>query len=67
MAAALPVLPGEAPGCIRLVSTDIDWERGDGAELRGPVAALLLVSTGRYAALPDVEGPGCDGLAARVA
>ena len=52
---------------VRLVATDIDWARGDGAELRGPITSLLLLSTGRYAALPELEGPGREALAARVA
>ncbi|MEH0639286.1 maleylpyruvate isomerase family mycothiol-dependent enzyme [Streptomyces bottropensis] len=31
----------------RLVATDIEWTRGDGQEVRGPIAALLLLLTGR--------------------
>ncbi|MFM9370015.1 maleylpyruvate isomerase family mycothiol-dependent enzyme [Streptomyces sp. Da 82-17] len=31
----------------RLVATDIDWARGGGDEIRGPVSALLLLLTGR--------------------
>ncbi|WP_324784756.1 maleylpyruvate isomerase family mycothiol-dependent enzyme [Streptomyces sp. H51] len=31
----------------RLVATDIDWTRGEGEEVRAPVAALLLLLTGR--------------------
>ena len=31
----------------RLVATDIDWTRGAGPEIRGPVGALLLLLTGR--------------------
>ncbi|MEU3852217.1 maleylpyruvate isomerase family mycothiol-dependent enzyme [Streptomyces sp. NPDC029554] len=31
----------------RLVATDIDWTRGAGQEIRGPVGALLLLLTGR--------------------
>ncbi len=32
----------------RLVATDIEWARGEeGAEIRGPISALLLVLTGR--------------------
>lgn len=34
----------------RLFATDIDWERGEGREVRGPIAALLLLLTGREAA-----------------
>ncbi|MFI6561966.1 maleylpyruvate isomerase family mycothiol-dependent enzyme [Streptomyces sp. NPDC050534] len=31
----------------RLVATDIAWTRGTGEEIRGPIAALLLLLTGR--------------------
>lgn len=31
----------------RLVATDIEWTRGEGEEVRGPVAAQLLLLTGR--------------------
>ncbi|WP_369249277.1 maleylpyruvate isomerase family mycothiol-dependent enzyme [Streptomyces sp. R41] len=34
----------------RLVATDVEWTRGEGAEIRGPIAALLLLLTGRPAA-----------------
>ncbi|MEV7076814.1 maleylpyruvate isomerase family mycothiol-dependent enzyme [Streptomyces sp. NPDC093990] len=31
----------------RLVATDIEWTRGAGEEVRGPIASLLLLLTGR--------------------
>ncbi|MGW5473082.1 maleylpyruvate isomerase family mycothiol-dependent enzyme [Streptomyces chartreusis] len=31
----------------RLMATDIEWTRGEGEEVRGPIAALLLLLTGR--------------------
>ncbi|MET9505344.1 maleylpyruvate isomerase family mycothiol-dependent enzyme [Streptomyces sp. NPDC006259] len=34
----------------RLVATDIEWSHGEGTEIRGPIAALLLLLTGRRAA-----------------
>ncbi|MFI9824253.1 maleylpyruvate isomerase family mycothiol-dependent enzyme [Streptomyces sp. NPDC052013] len=41
----------------RLVATDIEWARGTGEEVRGPIAALLLLLTGRTdAALPHLTG-----------
>jgi uncharacterized protein (TIGR03083 family) len=44
---------------VRLVATDTDWSAGAGAELRGPIDALLLLLTGRTAvALPRLAGPG---------
>ncbi|GAA2868244.1 maleylpyruvate isomerase family mycothiol-dependent enzyme [Pseudonocardia halophobica] len=51
----------------RLVATDVDWTAGDadGAEVRGPAAALLLLLTGRSAAaLPRLAGDGLVRLAA---
>ncbi|MFF8670010.1 maleylpyruvate isomerase family mycothiol-dependent enzyme [Streptomyces sp. NPDC015242] len=32
---------------VRLAATDIDWTRGSGPEVRGPIGALLLLLTGR--------------------
>jgi uncharacterized protein (TIGR03083 family) len=32
---------------LRLVATDVDWTVGEGDEIRGPVAALLLLVSGR--------------------
>jgi uncharacterized protein (TIGR03083 family) len=41
----------------RLVATDIEWARGEeGAEIRGPISALLLVLTGRGRELPGEGG-----------
>lgn len=48
---------------LRLTATDIDWSAGEGADLRGPVQALLLLLTGRTAtALPQLSGPGVQRL-----
>jgi uncharacterized protein (TIGR03083 family) len=54
---------------IRLVATDVDWstdgtQGGAEAEVRGPVADLLLLATGRPAGLTGVSGPGAERLAA---
>ncbi|GHF61518.1 maleylpyruvate isomerase family mycothiol-dependent enzyme [Streptomyces griseosporeus] len=40
----------------RLVATDIEWTRGTGEEVQGPVAALLLLLTGR----PDAARVWCE-------
>ncbi|MGW0742304.1 maleylpyruvate isomerase family mycothiol-dependent enzyme [Streptomyces sp. NPDC002817] len=41
----------------RLVATDIEWTRGEGEEISGPVSALLLLLTGRTeAAAPRLDG-----------
>jgi uncharacterized protein (TIGR03083 family) len=43
---------------LRLVATDTDWAVGEGQLLEGPIAALLLLMTGRSAALDRLAGPG---------
>lgn len=43
---------------VTLHATDLDLSIGDGPEVRGPAPALLMVISGRSAALPDLEGPG---------
>jgi uncharacterized protein (TIGR03083 family) len=43
---------------LRLVATDTDWTAGEGAPVEGPVAALLLLLTGRTALLHRLTGPG---------
>ncbi|WP_328989695.1 maleylpyruvate isomerase family mycothiol-dependent enzyme [Kribbella sp. NBC_01245] len=41
----------------RLVATDCDWSAGTGTQdLRGPLADLILVATGRPAGLPTLTG-----------
>ncbi|MFC3739717.1 maleylpyruvate isomerase family mycothiol-dependent enzyme [Paractinoplanes deccanensis] len=50
----------------RLTATDIDWAHGDGPEVHGPMAALLLVATGRQVALPSLSGEGAAGLSERL-
>ncbi|WP_232666096.1 maleylpyruvate isomerase family mycothiol-dependent enzyme [Pseudonocardia sp. TRM90224] len=51
---------------LRLVATDVEWAVGAGVEVRGPVAALLLLATGRRLALPHLDGPGAAQLADRL-
>jgi uncharacterized protein (TIGR03083 family) len=46
----------------RYTATDVDWTAGDGPEVTGPAASLLLLLTGRPAALPQLSGPGVDRL-----
>ena len=66
-----PFFPAWRLRGLRLVASDVAWERGDGLELRGPVESLLLVSTGRPAGLAELDGPGLElaesrlGLSAR--
>ena len=46
----------------RLTATDTDWTRGVGPEVAGPVGALLLLLTGRPAALDRLTGAGAGAL-----
>ena len=50
----------------RLIATDTTWCQGDGPEVRGPIGAILLLLTGRLAALPRLTGAGADELRAQV-
>jgi uncharacterized protein (TIGR03083 family) len=50
----------------RLTATDTPWSVGEGPEVRGPMAAILLVCAGRLAALPELSGDGAAALAARL-
>ena len=52
---------------LRLVATDMDWTHSEGPEVRGTGEALLMILNGRGDALKDVEGPGKETLAARMA
>lgn len=45
---------------LRLEATDTDWAVGEGARVEGPIAALLLLLTGRRVALAQLSGPGAD-------
>ncbi|NUO46078.1 MAG: maleylpyruvate isomerase family mycothiol-dependent enzyme [Streptomyces sp.] len=51
----LPPRPWPLPKA-RLVATDIEWTRGAGGEIRGPIAALLLLLTGRPEAAREWAG-----------
>jgi uncharacterized protein (TIGR03083 family) len=50
----------------RLVATDTTWSVGQGQEVTGPISALLLLLTGRAAALPRLSGAGAAELQARL-
>jgi uncharacterized protein (TIGR03083 family) len=50
----------------RYTATDVDWTAGHGPEVSGPVDALLLLLTGRPAALPRLCGPGVYELGERL-
>lgn len=52
---------------LRFAATDADWSAGEGPEVTGPAGELLLVSTGRPAALDGVSGPGVEEARRRLA
>lgn len=49
----------------RLTATDTNWSVGTGPTIEGPIADLLLLTTGRTAKLPTLTGPGAALLAER--
>ncbi len=51
---------------LRLRATDAEWAVGEGPEVAGPIAALLLLITGRPARVADLAGDGAALLAARL-
>jgi len=51
----------------RFAATDCSWSAGHGQLVEGPIAALLLLLTGRRVALPELSGLGADTLSARAA
>jgi len=51
---------------LRLTATDTGWSAGEGAEVSGPMASLVLAIAGRRAALDDLKGDGVKTLAARM-
>jgi len=40
----------------RLIATDADWTAGEGAEIRGPIQALVMLLAGRTATIPQLTG-----------
>ncbi|TQS43677.1 maleylpyruvate isomerase family mycothiol-dependent enzyme [Cryptosporangium phraense] len=51
---------------LRLRATDVDWSVGDGPLVEGPIAALLLLSTGRPSAIAQLPHADVDELTARL-
>ncbi|MFE9692817.1 maleylpyruvate isomerase family mycothiol-dependent enzyme [Micromonospora sp. NPDC005806] len=49
-----------------LTAVDHDWSVGRGLGVEGPIGALLLLLTGRYAAVGELTGPGVPDLTARL-
>jgi uncharacterized protein (TIGR03083 family) len=51
---------------LRLQATDVDWQHGNGPEVKGTGEALLMAMTGRREALKELVGPGLATLAERM-
>lgn len=51
---------------LRLVATDMAWERGDGPVVRGTGEALALAMVGRDAVLDELDGAGVHELRSRI-
>jgi uncharacterized protein (TIGR03083 family) len=49
-----------------LTASDVDWTRGSGPEVNGPLASIILALTGRRAALADLGGDGLATLTGRL-
>lgn len=64
---ATPLLHGKQRSAgLRLRATDVDWGAGEGPEVSGPAASLILAISGRGAALADLSGDGLETLRTRV-
>jgi uncharacterized protein (TIGR03083 family) len=50
---------------LALRATDADWSHGSGPEVSGPMLSLVMVMTGRQAAIGDLSGEGVATLRAR--
>jgi hypothetical protein len=62
-----PLLHGKQRSAgLRLRATDIDWAAGDGADVSGPAASLILAITGRQPALSDLSGDSVETLRSRL-
>jgi hypothetical protein len=47
---------------LKLTASDAEWTHGDGLEVRGPCASILIALTGRKTGLADLSGDGVDTL-----
>ncbi len=51
---------------LTLTATDVDWTRGAGPEVKGPLPSIILALTGRKAGLSDLTGDGLATLTGRI-
>jgi uncharacterized protein (TIGR03083 family) len=64
--ASFPVGGKNRIGGLRLLASDTGWSYGEGPEVSGPAASLLLAMTGRAAGLDQLSGDGVATLAQRL-
>jgi uncharacterized protein (TIGR03083 family) len=50
---------------LKLQATDVDWRHGDGPEVTGPMASLVVAMTGRKPSIDDLSGEGVATLRSR--
>jgi len=62
-----PFYPRRRLRGLQLTATDVPWTVGDGDRVEGPIWALLLLVTGRRAAVGHLWGPGAARLSAEPA
>ena len=63
---ALGFVPRHRLRGLCLQATDIDRSWGEGADVRGPLAALLMAACGRVALVHLLDGPGVPMLRVRL-
>jgi uncharacterized protein (TIGR03083 family) len=51
---------------LTLSASDVDWTRGAGPEVKGPLASIIIALAGRKAGLADLTGDGLATLTVRV-
>jgi uncharacterized protein (TIGR03083 family) len=51
---------------LRVVASDVEWTHGDGPEVSGPFASILIALTGRKAGMVDLSGDGVATLTQRL-
>jgi uncharacterized protein (TIGR03083 family) len=61
-----PLNAKKRTAALRISATDSDWSTGDGPSVEGPLASLILVMSGRTAALDDLSGDGVGTLRTRM-
>ncbi len=60
------VVPRSLLKRLSLQATDVEQSWRNGAEIRGPVAALMMAAAGRTALLDTLDGPGVPTLRGRI-